>query len=365
MKTSIARAAVCADVLYVAFELGWTEWKLAFATTPIERPRLRTIRARSRGAVLDEIAAAKKRFGLPEDAPVRSCYEAGRDGFWLHRWLSVIGVANVIVDSASIDVKRRARRSKTDRLDASKLVAMLLRYHGGETRVWSVVRVPAAADEDRRHLHRDLLELKAERTRHVNRIKGLLASIGVSITTVGNDFTDVLDELRTWDGAALPAELRCRLLREFDRHQLVHQQALNLENERARRLRRGDEPCLEKVRKLLRLRGVGANSAWLYVMEFFGWREIRNRRELASLAGLTPTPYQSGGSYREQGISKAGNRQQPATACRDCGAGPQAPGRPMALPGGRAATGRGRGESWHEHLTGRRRGPEAAVTAAG
>jgi transposase len=309
MTTMIAPRTTPVGILYVAFELGWTEWKLAFATAPADRPRLRAIPARSREAVLREIAAAKKRFGLTEDAPVCSCYEAGRDGFWLHRWLATVGVDNRIVDSASIDVNRRARRSKTDRLDAGKLVAMLLRYHGGEPRVWSVVRVPAVADEDRRHLHRDLLELKVERTRHVNRIKGLLAGVGVAVRAVGADFPQVLDALRLWDGSPLPAELRRRLLREFERHQLVSCQARELENERLRHLRTGTEPCLEKVRKLVRLRGVGANSAWLYVMEFFGWRQIRNRRELAALAGLTPTPYQSGGSCREQGISKAGNRR--------------------------------------------------------
>jgi transposase len=300
--------------LYLALELGWTEWKLAFATAPADRPRLRTVPARDRDTVLREIAAAKKRFGLPTGAPVRSCYEAGRDGFWVHRWLTAAGVQNVIVDSASIDVNRRARRSKTDRLDAGKLAAMLMRYHGGESRVWSVVRVPDVADEDRRHLHRDLLEMKAERTRHVNRIKGLLAGAGLAVAAVSDDFAQVVGELRTWDGQPVPAGLRQRLLREFERHQFVDRQIRDLENERARLIRRGTEPAVKKVRTLLKLRGVGANSAWLYVMEVFGWREIRNRRELASLAGLTPTPYQSGSSAREQGISKAGNRRLRAMA---------------------------------------------------
>jgi len=300
--------------LYLALELGWTEWKLAFATAPADRPRLRTVPARDRDAVLREIAAAKKRFGLSADAPTRSCYEAGRDGFWVHRWLTATGVQNVIVDSASIDVNRRARRSKTDRLDAGKLVAMLMRYHGGESRVWSVVRVPEITDEDRRHLHRDLLEMKAERTRYVNRIKGLLAGVGLAVTAVGDDFAQVVTELRTWDGQPVPAGLRQRLLREFERHQFVDRQIRDLENERARLIRGGTEPAVAKVRTLLKLRGVGANSAWLYVMEFFGWRAIRNRRELASLAGLTPTPYQSGASAREQGISKAGNRRLRAMA---------------------------------------------------
>src|SRR6516165_521570 len=152
--------------LYLAFELGWNDWKLAFATAPADNPRLVSIRARDLNALQLEIAKAKKRFGLPEGAAVATCYEAGRDGFWLHRYLHSQGIINLVVDSASIEVKRRMRRAKSDRLDATKLVSMLLRYHAGEKQVWSVVQVPGVEDEDRRQLHRDLLELKGERTRH-------------------------------------------------------------------------------------------------------------------------------------------------------------------------------------------------------
>jgi transposase len=295
--------------LYVAFELGWSEWKLAFATAPADAPRLRSLAARDLQALETEIAKAKQRFGLPADAPVRCCYEAGRDGFWLHRWLTAQDHHNVVVDSASIETSRRGRRAKSDRLDAAKLVSMLLRYHGGEQKVWRVVRVPAAADEDRRHLHRDLLELKGERTRHVNRIKGLLAGCGLALTAVGADFPTVLAALRQWDGHPVPAELQRRLRREWERHQFVERQIQDLENARARAIRTGDEKPLAQVRQLLRLRGIGANSAWLFVQEVFAWRQIKNRKELAALAGLTPTPYQSGDGDREQGISKAGNRR--------------------------------------------------------
>jgi transposase len=301
-------------VLYLAFELGWSEWKLAFASAPADAPRLRSVAARSTRAVLEEVAKAKKRLGLPEDAPVRCCYEAGRDGFWVHRWLVAQGFDNRVVDSASIEVNRRRRRAKNDRLDAAKLVGMLLRYHGGEQRVWSVVHVPGVEDEDRRQLHRDLLELKGERTQHVNRIKGLLAGCGLAVTAIGEDFPAVLAGLRLWDGTPVPAGLRQRLLREFARHQLVQRQVQDLENERAREIRTGTGRPLEQVRRLLNLRGIGANSAWLYVMEFFGWRRIRNRKQLAALAGLVPTPYTSGDSAREQGISKAGNRRLRAMA---------------------------------------------------
>jgi len=186
---------------------------------------------------------------------------------------------------------------------------MLLRYHGGEKKLWRVVRVPSPEDEDRRQLHRDLLELKAERTQHINRIKGLLAGCGLSVPTIGKDFPTMLAELRQWDGSPVPAELQQRLLREYERHEFVERQIRDQENERARRIRTSKEKPLEKVRKLLSLRGIGVNSAWLYVMEFFAWRDIKNRRELAGLAGLAPTPYDSGDSSREQGISKAGNRR--------------------------------------------------------
>jgi transposase len=308
-RTQAASRPKAAGELHLAFELSWSEWKLAFATGPADNPRLRSIGARNTQALLQEIGKAKKRFGLPDDARVHSCYEAGRDGFWLHRFLESQGIDNRVVDSSSIEVKRHGRRRKTDRLDAGKLLSMLLRWHQGERNVWSVVQVPSGADEDRRQLHRDLLELKAERTRHTNRIKGLLAGCGLAVPTIDARFPEVLAKLRTWDGQAVPPELARRLQREHERWKLVDRQIRDLENERARKIRNSKEPIMSKVRQLLRLRGIGVNSAWLYVMEFFGWRRIRNRKQLAALAGLTPTPYQSGDSDHEQGISKAGNRR--------------------------------------------------------
>jgi transposase len=307
-KQAVARPKA-AEALYVAFELGWNEWKLAFAAGPTDNPRLKTIAGRDTQAVLQEIARAKKRFGLADDALVHSCYEAGRDGFWLDRFLESQGIKNVVVDSSSIEVKRRGRRRKTDGLDAGKLLSMLIRWQQGERNVWSVVQVPSVADEDRRQLHRDLLELKGERTQHTNRIKGLLAFCGLAVPNIDAQFPELLAKLRTWDGQPVPPELQQRLVREHERWQLVDRQIKELTNERARRIRTSKDKTVDKVRQLLRLRGIGANSAWLYVMEFFGWRRIRNRKQLAALAGLTPTPHQSGDSDHEQGISKAGNRR--------------------------------------------------------
>ena len=300
IKTSVA--------LHLAFELGWSEWKLAFTIGHGQKPRLRTIRARDLKAVEAEIVRAKRRFGLADDAPVLSCYEAGRDGFWLHRYLTERGIANVIVDAASIEVNRRSRRAKSDGLDAGKLVAMLLRYHAGEAKVWSVVRVPSVAEEDGRQLHRELLALKDERTQHVNRIKGLLASQGVEVE-VDDKFPERVAGLRMWDGTEVAEEMGQRLRREFERWRFVNRQILDLENDRRKRIRCDATPQVGQVRQLLGLRGIGLNGSWLLVRELFGWRRIANRRQLAALLGLTPTPYQSGGSDREQGISKAGNRR--------------------------------------------------------
>jgi transposase len=297
-----------APVLYLAFELSWNTWKLAFTIGAGQPPRIRSIPARAIEALMREIKKAKQRFGLPEDAPVISCYEAGRDGFWLHRFLLHEGVQNQVVDSASIEVNRRRRRAKSDRLDAIKLVSMLIRWHHGEKRVWSVVHVPTVADEDRRQLHRELIRLKAERTGHDNLIKGLLAGLGLSVV-IDARLPERLANLRQWDGTTVPPELRQRIVRQFERRQLLGRQIRELEVQRRERIRHDPDPRMDQVRRLLRLRGIGPNTAWLLVHEVFGWRRIRNRRELGSLAGLTPSPYDSGKTRREQGISKAGNRR--------------------------------------------------------
>ncbi|RPI33833.1 MAG: IS110 family transposase [Chloroflexota bacterium] len=299
--------------LYMAIELSNAQWKLGFTVGFGQPPRLRNVTARNLTALADEIHQAKVRFGLAENTPTLSCYEAGRDGFWLHRYLQTRGVTNLVVDSASIEVNRRKRRAKTDRMDVGKLLTMLIRYHMGEKKVWSVVNVPSLEEEDRRQLHRELMAVKAERTHHINRIKGLLASQGVMLP-FKKDFLSDLEAVHLWDGSPLPANLYSRLLREYERYKSANQQINQIECERAQAIRTSDDPVVEQVRQLLRLRGIGLNSAWLYVMEFFSWRNFKNRQELSSLAGLTPTPYQSGDSSRERGISKAGNRHIRAMA---------------------------------------------------
>lgn len=235
-----------------------------------------------------------------------ACYEAGRDGFWLHRALTTAGIVNVIVDSASIEVNRRARQAKTDRLDAGALLRLLIRYAVGETGVWRVVHVPTVEEEDRRHPHRELTRLTREHTRGVNRIKGLLAGHGVRLTTLRN-FPAQLPQLRQWDGTALPPGVCERLESTWTRLRLVRAQRKTLVDTRRTLLAQSTDPAILMVRQLLRLKGIGEVSAWLFTMEFFGWRQFKNRREVAALAGLAPIPRRSGDAKRDVGISKAGN----------------------------------------------------------
>ena len=156
--------------LFVAFELREKTWKLGFTTGHGQKPRERTVPARQQERVLDEIAQAKRRLGLPDTVPVVSCYEAGREGFWLHRLLQGHGITNHVVDSSAIEVNRRRRRAKSDGLDVRKLLSMLIRYVYGERQVWQVVKVPSVEAEDHRHLHRDLETLKQERASTMTRI---------------------------------------------------------------------------------------------------------------------------------------------------------------------------------------------------
>jgi transposase len=293
--------------LYVAFELGQDKWLLGFATQAAEKPRLRMVPARDLERVRDEIAKAKTRFRLPADAAVRSCYEAGRDAFWLHRALMARGIDNVVVDSSSIETNRRSKRLKTDAVDATKLVSLLCRYHAGERKVWSVVNVPSDTDEDRRQLHRGLKDVQRQKTECSNRIKGLLASRGLT-AEVNAKFRSKLAELRDWSGSAVPAGLQVRILQEFAVWESLHRQERDAANEQERRLREEKEPYLDMVRRLMGLKAVGVRSAWILVLELFAWRQIRNRKQLAALVGLTPMPYASGQQEREQGISKAGNK---------------------------------------------------------
>lgn len=292
-------------VLYMALELSGSKWGVAFGASGGVRQV--TVAARDLPGLLGQIERAKQKLGLGDGAGVRSCYEAGRDGFWLHRALCARGIENVVVDAASIEVSRRARRVKTDRVDAQKLRGQLMRYWAGECQALRVVHVPSAQAEDARRMHRERERLLKERGMHRSRIQALLIGQGLELE-LKRDFAEHLSRLRLWDDSALGAGLQAELVREWQRLEQVQRQLKALETERGAEFERAAAP--EGVmRRLNLLQGIGVHSAWVLGRELFEWRRFANRRELAGCVGLTPTPYSSGGSEREQGISKAGNRR--------------------------------------------------------
>jgi transposase len=245
------------------------------------------------------------------EAETVSCYEAGREGFWVHRALTEKGIVNVIVDAASIDIKRR-KRAKTDRIDAESLVRKLVRYDAGERDVWSIVRVPTREAEDERQLHREIAVLQREQQQHGVRIQSLLFTQGVDAEVTPKLMRD-LDQLRCWDGQPLPSELRDRIRREYARLRTAEQDLLALRKQQKARLKT-PTASMEKIRLMQQLCGIAMRSSWVFVMELFGWRHFQNRRQVAGAVGLTPMPYQSGDSARDQGISRAGNRRVRAMA---------------------------------------------------
>src|SRR5713226_3988904 len=191
-----------------------------------QRPRVRQIPAGAVGVIEHEIVRAKMRLGLPLEAAVISCYEAGRDGFWLHRYLVAHAITNHVVDSSSIEVNRRARRAKTDRLDLGGLLNLLARYVLGDRRVWRVVRVPTVTDEDARHLPRTWETLTEDRTRLINRMKGLLTTQGLQIP-IDKAFLEHLHAAQLWDGTPVPMGLQERLTQDWAQLRQVETQFVN------------------------------------------------------------------------------------------------------------------------------------------
>jgi transposase len=295
--------SVSEPTLYVAFELGKKDWKLAMTSGFGVQPWLRTVASKDWPAVQRALGQGRARFGLPGTALVVSCYEAGRDGFWIHRALTAVGIANRVVDSASIEVNRRARRAKTDRLDALKLVMMLVRVWAGEPRVWSEVRVPTVADEAARQVSRERTALTQEQTRLVNQLRGWLATWGATLPARrrGAWWTTVPD----WAGAALPGEVQARLARAEVRLQGLAAQIAELDAQQQAAVTAAPAPAA--LRQLVQLKGVATTSASVLLDEGLVWRAFRNRRQIGGLLGFAPTPYDSGESTREQGISRAGN----------------------------------------------------------
>ncbi len=293
--------------LYIGFDLAKKSWKLAFGGG--ERIRHRTIDGRDFGALEKEIAKARTCFGLPDDCPVVSCYEAGPDAFWIHRQLLVRGIDNIVVDSSSIETNRRARRAKSDRIDAGKLLRMLMRYSGGERGLWSVVRIPTVEQEDARRLNRERARLIKERGSHSSRIRNLLTTVGAQHGSLGTGFAAELHTLTCADGQPLPPHLKREIEREYQRRQQAHEHLLEIDREQKRLLIDQDNTAIAKVRLMQTLRGVGPVSANTLVFELFNGRDFKNRRQLGGYLGIVPTPFNTGGSDREQGISKSGPRR--------------------------------------------------------
>jgi transposase len=292
--------------LYIAFELSKKNWKLAFSTG--ESIRKRTITAGDREAFRAELEKTRTLWKLPADIPVHSVYEAGRDGFWIHRWLESLGIDNLVVDPASIEVNRRKRHLKTDSIDVDKLLRQLMRYHAGERKLWSVVRVPTPEAEDERRREREIKALKKERTMLNNRIKAHLFAQCCKPKTLRH-LPQQIEQMRQWNAEALPPQLKEEILRTWERLQLIEEQIRHLEKAREQALAQPVTEAQKMAARLASLRGVGPIGAMLLCVEFFAWRCFRNVREVGACAGLTGTAYDSGESRREQGISKAGNRR--------------------------------------------------------
>jgi transposase len=295
--------SVSEPTLYVAFELSKKDWKLAMTSGFGVATWVKTVPSRDRQTVKRVLEQARQRFGLPAQARVVSCYEAGRDGFWIHRALTQLGIDNRVVDSASIEVNRRARRAKTDRLDALKLVRMLVRVWSGERGVWREVRVPTVSEEGARHVSRERSALIQEQTRLVNQMRGWLATVGALLPARRGD--GWWTRVRDWAGDGLPAQVQARLARAETRLQVLAGQLAELEAEQQAAV--SAAAPTSAVRQLVQLKGVATTSASVLVDEGLVWRAFRNRRQVGGLLGFAPTPYDSGDSTREQGISRAGN----------------------------------------------------------
>lgn len=291
--------------LYVALELSAEEWRLAYSVSQQAPATQVVVPAGDRVQWERVMGAALAQHGLAGDATIWSCYEAGRDGFWVHRWLAAAGVHNVVVDSSSIEVNRRARRAKTDRLDAAQLLRLVIRTHGGERDVWRVVPVPSAATEDARQAGRTLSMLKQERTRFRNRVHQVLATQPVTLAGDDPAFVAQLATASTAVGTPVGPGLRMRLAICHRVLQVIEELTREVEAAQHAALRAAETPVAAGARKLAQVRGVGERFAWVLSSELCA-RDLQNRRQVGALTGFTPVPYQSGASARDPGVSGAG-----------------------------------------------------------
>ena len=296
----------------LAIELSKKSWIVAVNTPLSDKISRYTLKPCDGKGLLDLCEWIRTRVARETTKRVEivSCYEAGYDGFWLHRLLEARGVRNYVTDPASLQVDRRARRAKTDRVDVERLLRSLMAYLRGEPKVWSVVRVPSVAEEDGRRLHRERGRLINERIQHVNRIKGLLAIHGVyDYQPLRHDRMQQLERLRTADGQTLPPRLKAEILRELQRLELVVTMIRTIEAERdaiATATTETEHRGAKKIQDLVRIKSIGPEFATTLVGEVF-YRSFDNRKQLAGYVGLTPAHFQSGSMCHDQGISKSGN----------------------------------------------------------
>jgi transposase len=298
------------NTVYVSIELSVSSWLVAARLPGVEKSRLHRLEGGDATALLKTIAdlrlKASAKLGCPAD--VACCFEAGRDGFWLHRLLTANGISAYILEPTSILVNRRARRAKTDRLDAEGMLRVLVTWLAGDRQVCSMVRVPTPDEEDAKRPHREREQLVHDKQRIENRIEALLFTQGIrGRPSLGSRERDVA-ALRTGDGRALPPLLRAELNRLRRRLVLVLELIRELEDNRARAMEEAEvaDKMIGKITALQRIRGIGENFAAVLALEVF-YRAFDNRRQLASYVGITPMPYQSGGMDRDRSISRAGN----------------------------------------------------------
>jgi len=302
--------------IHIAFELSKSKWALGVMMPGAEKMSRYRIDGGDVAGLSILLAKLKTKAGrLGKPVRILSCYEAGLDGHWLHRWLTAHGVVNHTIDASSIQVSRRARRAKTDRIDLALLMRAFLAYLRGEPDVCSVVRVPTPEDEDRKRRTRERERLVNERTAHTNRITALLLGQGIrDVMPLKKNFLCDLDQLPTGDGRPLPPHLKDEIRREHERLLLAHKQIKELEAQNVAAHQAPVPHSVEaKAVQLAQLRGIGVLIAQVLANEVF-YRDFKNRRQVGSCVGLTDTPYDSGASRRQQGISKAGNHRARTTA---------------------------------------------------
>jgi transposase len=299
------------STIFVAIELSQKSWLVALHSPDKDKIAHHRVAGGDHAGLLALIGRVRDRAtrALGAVPAVVSCYEAGYDGFWLHRLLTAAGITNHVLDPSSIAVDQRARPVKTDRIDNEKMLRTLMAYLRGEPRVVRIVRVPTPEQEDARRYTRERHRLTKEQTAHTNRIKALLRLHGIE---VGNprrpDWLTWLAEQRDWQGQPVPRRLLAEIEFEHARLMLVRKQLDALASTPAA----SDPPepaAAEMARRgevLQRLKGLGPAFSSTLSREVF-YKNFDNRRQVASYFGLAPSPWQSGGTDRDQGISKAGN----------------------------------------------------------